>query len=780
MRRRIGPAVTHGTNCRVSRLSADARSSRSGRGGTKRELVAPYLVVVWLLVPGCTAIGNFGSFKFGSDAGSKPATDAGDHTPDSGQSDAGGPLCGSDTERACQDGRDNDCDGLTDCDDPDCSNSLKCCRPTEIPEVSCSGGVDNDCDGKVDCDDTDCSAAKACCSGNAAEVGATACSDGVDNDCDGLTDCQESACAAQSTCCQATAENDHRSCSDGVDNDCDGKLDCADSDCAVISDCCTKTEPIETSCGDAIDNDCDGKVDCRDSDCAALPACTLCSPSSDKETNCSDKKDNDCDKDPDCYDSDCANDAACCVKTGTEADSKSCVDTRDNDCDGLVDCADPDCASQLDCCVSSDNESSEIACSDGKDNDCNSMVDCADPHCANTVACCVSSGDEVGTDACSDGMDNDCDGAKDCNDSGCLGMNNCCVNSGLESDHPNDGVDNDCNGLIDIPVVSNAKPANGVPASGAEVAITYVPSIVADASLECSTRPIARLNNPSYGPCTVTGSTVAPFTSTQSSDAGNDGVWVTTLRWAFKNGAHSDEYSFKYYVHHTLHGIGHCSSPITDSSWFDLARTRLVNVNSKLFHPDLKTDTFLTNPFVHVTYEPPLSATGRFLLDGKKQVVEMWSLRKRFVLDSANKMLLIVRNYVSQRGVSVHPPDCAAARFHYHSGTTQRAYDCDAVALNRNGAGVCMLAAGATPVFSHSFNDKAANMLGWPATNEFMWRQLVDALGTHSLTTTPALGSIHAYMYEENVSYRNFSPKCTQKPCPNGAAIFLPDRAFFP
>jgi hypothetical protein len=645
--------------------------------------------------------------------------------------------------------------------------------------VSCSGGVDNDCDGKVDCDDSDCSASKACCTGSAAEVGASACSDGVDNDCDGLTDCQESACAAQSSCCQATPENDSHSCSDGVDNDCDGKLDCADSDCAVVADCCTKTQLLETSCGDAVDNDCDGKVDCRDSDCEALPACTLCMATSSKETNCSDKKDNDCDKDPDCYDSDCQSDAACCVRTGPEADSKSCVDTRDNDCDGLVDCADPDCASQLDCCVATDNESSEVACSDGKDNDCNAMVDCADPHCANTLACCVSSGDEVGTDACSDGKDNDCDGQKDCADDGCAGMNNCCINSGAESDHPNDGVDNDCNGLIDIPIVTSAKPAAGLPSAAAEVSISYTPSIIADASLECSTRPIARLNNPVYVACTGSGTTVTPFTSTQSMDPNNDGVWVTTLRWAFKNGAHSDEYSFKYYVHHTLHGIAHCSSAVPDSSWFDLARTRLATDASKAFKPDVRTDTFLSNPFVHVTYEPPMSSTGRFLLDGKKQVVEMWSLRKRFLLDASNKLLLIMRNYASQRGASTHPPDCSAARFHYHVGMTQLAYDCDAVALNRNGAGVCMTASGTTPVFSHAFNDKAANMLGWPKSNEFMWRLLVDALGTHA-TTAQDLGSIHAYMYEENVSYRNFSPKCTQKPCANGAAIFLPDRAFFP
>jgi hypothetical protein len=52
----------------------------------------------------------------------------------------------------CNDGIDNDCDGLTDGADSDCST----CTPTETPEVSCSDGVDNDCDGLTDGADSDC------------------------------------------------------------------------------------------------------------------------------------------------------------------------------------------------------------------------------------------------------------------------------------------------------------------------------------------------------------------------------------------------------------------------------------------------------------------------------------------------------------------------------------------------------------------------------------------------------------------------------------------------
>jgi hypothetical protein len=83
----------------------------------------------------------------------------------------------------CDDGIDNDCDGLVDGDDPDCQmicssyttketcnaapncqwqgspKSGMCvdaCSPTEPTEVTCNDGLDNDCDGNADCSDSDC------------------------------------------------------------------------------------------------------------------------------------------------------------------------------------------------------------------------------------------------------------------------------------------------------------------------------------------------------------------------------------------------------------------------------------------------------------------------------------------------------------------------------------------------------------------------------------------------------------------------------------------------
>ncbi|ATB44343.1 hypothetical protein CYFUS_009830 [Cystobacter fuscus] len=72
-------------------------------------------------------------------------------------------------ESQCGDGRDNDCDGLVDCADPDCGaracgaqgqtcGGSACVCPGGSTERACGDGQDNDCDGLVDCRDPDCEA----------------------------------------------------------------------------------------------------------------------------------------------------------------------------------------------------------------------------------------------------------------------------------------------------------------------------------------------------------------------------------------------------------------------------------------------------------------------------------------------------------------------------------------------------------------------------------------------------------------------------------------------
>ncbi|MBM4343854.1 MAG: hypothetical protein FJ100_10825 [Deltaproteobacteria bacterium] len=190
-------------------------------------------------------------------------------------------------EATC-DGKDNDCDGLTD----ESASATKGCKTAGV----CQWGTDAACkDGKIACDYSHISTYQ--------DVTETLC-DGLDNDCDGQTDEPEALDPSKAGCalgvCQGTAtascekgkwvcdtkaaagyEAEEKTC-DGKDNDCDGLTDeglvnpgaCAAqgvcsagvaSVCAGGKFLCNYGavlgyEAVETTC-DGKDNDCDGKVD---------------------------------------------------------------------------------------------------------------------------------------------------------------------------------------------------------------------------------------------------------------------------------------------------------------------------------------------------------------------------------------------------------------------------------------------------------------------------------------------------------------------------------------
>jgi hypothetical protein len=787
---------------------------------SQRLTVRSLLVILFAWSAGCNAVVNFDDFVFhpdegdkrdsgvedsgasgtggDKDAGSNPKEDAGPGEPDSGMpdQDSGGPdsgmpdqdsgpmmSCEKKTED-CTNDVDDDCDHLRDCKDPDCANDPACCVPNQIPETSCTGGIDNDCDGHIDCADSDCAASPSCCPNPVAEVGSAACSDGLDNDCDGLKDCQEVACAMQPFCCNATGdERTVGTCSDGMDNDCDGLKDCLDPDCRTTSVCCTPTAGTETNCTDNVDNDCDGLVDCRDLDCSAVPACSGCVKNpmgATTEVNCADGIDNDCDQDRDCRDPDCAGTLACCVSTGSENTSSACIDGTDNDCDGLKDCSDPDCMGQLSCCVAAP-ENTPSTCGDNIDNDCDGVKDCADPSCTNIGSCCSPTGSENNSTACSDGKDNDCDGKLDCSDPDCAGLSSCCafmttgggatiqggftgccVPDGMSDPAaPNDGKDNDCDGLRDIPVLSSAFPTQGLPSAADEVQLQFAPEIIPSATLSCRTH---RLNDTTvgWGACPLNGSTIHPFDAIAAGKPENDGLWATDVRWDFQSGEHSDVYTFKYYVHHTLKGINHCPQPHSDMQWFMKAAERLATPDAGTFK--LGVDTFLASPFIKVRYKIPTSSWPDWKLDGSSPDIKMPSLRRRFVLSPDGKYLLITRNYNSTRSGS-----CSAASIKVHNTQMMKGprnndrfitYQCRAIVLNRAGVGVCLNESAGGPVFPvyADSNEVFANALGWNKANKFMWRILME-----SKTDGPV----------------NFTRKCEMMPCTYGG-IFLPDRPAFP
>ncbi|HSA20035.1 MAG TPA: PPC domain-containing protein, partial [Myxococcota bacterium] len=190
-------------------------------------------------------------------------------------------TCGAATE-ICDDGADDDGDGLADCADPDCAADPACATGSccvahgtpgcEDPGISacvcaqddycCDTEWDASCVGEVD------SLGCGTC-GGAAEV----CDDGADNDGDGLADCADPDCGTDPGCldfCPGyTGASNCCQNSDPCGWAADGYCDCEGTCAWDAADCGGALE----ICDDGADNDGDGLADCADADCAADPAC---------------------------------------------------------------------------------------------------------------------------------------------------------------------------------------------------------------------------------------------------------------------------------------------------------------------------------------------------------------------------------------------------------------------------------------------------------------------------------------------------------------------------
>ncbi len=161
---------------------------------------------------------------------------------------------------------------------------------TPFFEVDCDNGMDDDADGLTDCADVDDCEAAVCdlagnvcsagvCGGCRGEPSETLCGDGADEDCDGLTDCADSDCAGVvcgpggvvcgGGACPCASGFSERACADGTDDDCDGLTDCLDPDCngracdgtgmVCSGGSCTCSTSVEF-CNDR-DENCNGVID---------------------------------------------------------------------------------------------------------------------------------------------------------------------------------------------------------------------------------------------------------------------------------------------------------------------------------------------------------------------------------------------------------------------------------------------------------------------------------------------------------------------------------------
>jgi hypothetical protein len=301
-----------------------------------------------------------------------------------GGRDGGGP-CGM--PEVCGNSLDDDCDLAIDCADPDCNrrscgangrtcedSSCTCSSDAGLVqafESACDDGVDNDCNGLRDCEETAC-VLRACsgsgyfcaadggcrCTGNGGvvEFTETRCDDGFDNDCSGAADCADLRC--NSRACDATLP-----------------MTCQGSRCECAPDAGT-AGGTEVTCANNKDDNCNGLVDCAEASCDGQPCsttgrvclgttCTCVVPGGTVQTGenlCNDGRDNDCDGLIDCQEVTCNGEY--CGANGFKCAGSSCV-----------------CAGR-----GGTPQTVETNCSDGFDNDCDTFVDCAQASC-NTKPC---------------------------------------------------------------------------------------------------------------------------------------------------------------------------------------------------------------------------------------------------------------------------------------------------------------------------------------------------------------------------------------------------------
>jgi hypothetical protein len=286
-----------------------------------------------------------------------------------------------------------------------------------------------------------------------------------------------------------TSENTVELCTDGYDNDCDGAADGMDSDCGCMDEIC-----------DGLDNDCDEEID-EGFDLTSDPnncgSCGfLCGPAWHAAT-------------PTCVGGGCnfvcdigwvnANgwledgcEARCTITSTSDAD----CDNEDDNCDGLlnegfvsVGCSvgvgGPDCAGETACrltgsgyaeiCdVGRDVPDEDTSC-DTYDDDCDGATDedyrgapCGTGVCAAFAPCvggeevtCVPGPPTLPTDTSCNDEDDDCDGYTDedwvrttCGTGACMEIGFCVIGReictpGIPEAERCDGLDNDCDGLTD-------------------------------------------------------------------------------------------------------------------------------------------------------------------------------------------------------------------------------------------------------------------------------------------------------------------------------------------
>lgn len=284
-------------------------------------------------------------------------------------------------EHRCDDGKDNNGNGLIDCDDPDCSEWPDC-----IVE-DCENGIDDNGNGLTDCEDPDCFHFPAC-------LPPEICDNGVDDNENGFTDCEDTDCMGTPWCTGSECVINHSLGSLSRDDDVFWSFDTSSATSNNSLPCGGDWEPdlvsaftlehestvrlsmhqtgyhvlaIGTESGEG--SWCDDAIfDCVDPGGLGFPINKAYRLPSARYFLLVEAK------------TESATGMGEVRLQVFDPNKEICDDGIDNSLNGLTDCDDPECAESPLCLP-------ETNCHNGLDDDGDGHIDCADINCVDSPAC---------------------------------------------------------------------------------------------------------------------------------------------------------------------------------------------------------------------------------------------------------------------------------------------------------------------------------------------------------------------------------------------------------
>ncbi|MFT5357212.1 MAG: hypothetical protein ACI9KE_004446, partial [Polyangiales bacterium] len=278
------------------------------------------------------------------------------------------------------------------------------------------------------------------------------------------------------------------------------------------------------------------------------------------------------------------------------------------------------------------------------------------------------------------------------------------------------GTDDDCDGIIDEP--AECDPAGLIEVETDPSGFAWDP---ADVRVEVRTRAGAMgVLQCRSGKVQPTGSLIGEFADCPAAAFApefdlasfGDGAYRTQVRLSGASGVVSRPLDLDYYLHGSLVGATDCAvlDNIPAARFFSRAIERLTTEDtggtvlrfSTTAAPSAPGFAAVANPFIHINFTPRLNRSFGFQIRGNSTswvatggVLNVLSLRRRFVMSEDETMILIGRRYNSRRNIDNNALSrCGAMGVRIGSaGSPNYNFRCDAVVLNREGAGVCLVVA---------------------------------------------------------------------------------------